>query len=265
MPGVIPMRMTRPTPWLIALCGVLLPGLSAAVKTDADASANIRTTLEARFPEVKVVDVRPAPLPGLYEIFTGDAIVYASATGDYVINGPVMDTKSRRNLTADALDERNSIDFPRLPFDLAIQHVKGDGSRKLAIFADPDCPFCQKFEKELASIDNVTIYTFLYPLADLHPDAPDKARNIWCSPDRAQAWTQWMIEGKPAQATQDCSVEALEKVRELGYRLRISSTPVLFFASGRRVSGAMPATQVEEKLNKEVAAAAVAARNIGAP
>jgi thiol:disulfide interchange protein DsbC len=256
------MRVTLLTLCLIAICGAVLPSLSCAA--GADVSADLKKTLETRFPEVKVMDVRPAPLPGLYEVFTGDAIVYASATGDYVINGPVMDTKSRRNLTADSLDERNSIDFSKLPLDLAIRHVKGDGSRKLAIFADPDCPFCKKFEQELTSIDNVTVYTFLYPLADLHPDAPEKARNIWCASDRAQAWTQWMLEGKPA-AARDCSVEALEKVREVGFGLRIASTPVLFFASGRRVSGAMPAAQVEEKLNKESPAAVAARRNIEAP
>ena len=225
----------------------LLFGIGSAVA--AEPYAEIRKALEARYPEVKVVDIKPSEVTGLYEIYTGDAIVYSNDSGRYLIAGPMVDTRTRQNITAEHLDIRNAVDFGTLPFDKAIKTVRGDGSRKLAVFADPDCPYCKQLERELASVDNVTIYTFLYPLAELHPDAQARARAIWCSQNRSQAWTAWMVDGKEAAAPGDqCKGDPITDLRALGLKLKINSTPTLVFENGRRSSGALPAAQVETRL-----------------
>jgi thiol:disulfide interchange protein DsbC len=250
------MRTTLLTAPLIAVGGALLLGTCLAAAPKTDAPAQIKKNLEARYPQVKVVDVKPAPVAGLYEVFTGDSIVYASPDGSYLIGGPLINTANKSNVTAARLDERNSIDFAALPLDLAIKTVKGDGRHTLAVFADPDCPFCKELEHSIAAFDDVTVYTFLFPITSLHPDAATKAHTIWCASDRSQAWGQWMLDGKPAVGSEGCKDDPLDKLQELGKKLRIGSTPTLFFANGQRVGGTLTSEQLKKKFDAVEAAAA---------
>jgi thiol:disulfide interchange protein DsbC len=242
--AIHPMKRTPISSLLILLWGVVLANVAAAAEMET-----IKKVLAVRYPEVTVVDVRPSEITGLYEIYTGDAIVYANDNADFLIAGPMVDTRNRQNISADHLDQRNAIDFSTLPFDKAIKTVKGNGSRKVAVFADPDCPYCKHLEKELASVNNVTIYTFLYPLSELHPDAQARARAIWCSKDRSKAWTEWMASGRDVSAPGDqCKADPIADLRALGIKLRINSTPTLVFSNGQRTSGALPAAQLESRL-----------------
>lgn len=237
-----------------ALVAAALPILCGAATPPGDASAVVRETLKSRFPDVQILNVQPAVMPGLYEVFTGDSIAYADATGDHLFVGSMLDTRTKRDLTAERVDELNSIDFSTLPLDRAIKTVKGDGSRKLAIFSDPDCPFCQKLEHELTSITDVTIYTFLYPLASIHPDAPAKAHAIWCAKDRTQAWSDWMLARKAPTAAATCDGDPIEELQALGRKLRINSTPTLFVGTGKRFGGTLEAAKLDQMLGKAASA-----------
>ena len=127
--------------------------------------------------------------------------------------------------------------------------MRGNGERALAVFADPDCPYCHNLEKELAGLTDVTIYTFLYPLTSLHPDAKNKAHAIWCAADRSETWHDWMILDKPAPApAADCAQDPVDDLLALGARLKIVSTPVLFTENGHRVSGARSAAEINALL-----------------
>ncbi len=244
------MRRTLTTASLIAVACIVLDGVSVAAAPKVSAApAEIRKILEERYPQVKIVDVKPAPVVGLYEVFTGDAIVYASPNGEYLVNGPLINTADKRNVTAVRLDELNSIDFKSLPLDLAIKTVKGNGRRTLAVFADPDCPFCKELEHSIAAFDDVTMYTFLFPLTSLHPDAAAKAHTIWCAENRSEAWTHWMLEGTPAKGKEDCKEDPVEEIQALGQKLRVGSTPVVFFSNGSRVGGSMTAEQIKRKFD----------------
>jgi len=225
--------------------GYTSPGVGApAGKGASDVVGTLQKTLEERYPQVKVLEIKPSAVEGLYEVYTQDSIVYADASGDHVIRGPLMETRTGRNLTAERQDERDSIDFASLPFDHAIKSVKGDGSRKMAVFADPHCPFCQQLEHELANVDNVTVYTFLYPL-EIHPGARERAHSIWCTANPAQTWNEWMREGKAVPQLEDCLWDPVDDLHELGEKLRVDNTPTLFFASGRRVTGVIPAAKID--------------------
>jgi len=253
----------------LALCALIILATGAAhaaapvAKDSKDTLATIRKTLTSRFPDVKILDVQPGPVAGLYEVYTGDAITYSDATGDHLFLGPLLDTRTRRNLSADRLEERGAIDFKTLPLAQAIKTVKGNGSRTLAVFSDPDCPFCQKLEQELKSITDVTIYTFLYPIASLHPEATAKAHAIWCAGDHAQAWSQWMLEKKLAPGG-SCKDDPIVELQALGEKLHINSTPTLFLASGKRISGTLPAAQLEKMLGNAPASPSAAAGKAGA-
>jgi len=188
----------------------------------------------------------------------GDQIVYSDAVGDYLIVGSMVDTQTKQNLTEARLNERGKIDFNALPFERAIKIVKGNGSRKFAVFSDPDCPFCQELEKTLVSVTDITMYVFLYPIASLHPQAPAKAHAIWCAADRQQAWNQWMHEKKLPPA-KTCSGDPIDALQKLGDTLHINSTPTLYFVNGRKIAGALPAADLEKALTAAASPKAAAA------
>jgi thiol:disulfide interchange protein DsbC len=236
------------------LAALILTGAAAieapqglAGPEEPDAAKTIRQNVESRFPGTHVLDVQSTTIPGLYELFTGDQIVYADATGDRLIVGSMVDTKTKENLTDARLNEHGRIDFKTLPVNEAIKVVKGNGHRVFAVFSDPDCPFCQQLEKTLQFETDITMYVYLFPIAQLHPQAPSKAHAIWCAPDRPKAWEDWMHE-KKLPATQTCSGDPVDALQRLGATLHINSTPTMFFADGHRVAGALPAADLEKEL-----------------
>jgi thiol:disulfide interchange protein DsbC len=233
---------------LLIIAAVAWSSLAHAATPDEKIRETIKQNLESRFPQNKIEDVQPGPVPGIYEVFTGDNIVYSNKTGDYLFIGQLMDTRTKTNVSAERMDERNAVEFAKLPFDQAIKIVKGDGARKVALFVDPDCPYCRQLEKDLQAVDNITTYVFLYPIASLHPDATAKSHAIWCAPDRATAWTQWMLERKAPDYT-TCEGDPVDALQSLGHTLRINSTPTLFFENGRRFSGAPPADRLSALLD----------------
>ena len=213
----------------------------------SDTAARIQKTLQARIPRITIEKVQPSQWPWLYEVITDGELFYTDATGDYLFYGKVMDTRTREDLTAKRWNELLKVDFASLPFNLAMKQVKGDGSRKVAVFADPDCPFCVRFEKTLEDVTNITVYTFLYPLESLHPDAMSKAKRIWCATDRQSTWRAWMINRKELPAADSCNTDALTTLVKLGEKLKVNGTPTLIFEDGHRVPGAIDKQQLEEE------------------
>lgn len=207
----------------------------------------IRLSLEKQFPGAKVQSVVKTPYAGLYEVFMEGQLFYTDANARYLVVGKVIDAKTRVNLTEQRSEDLLRVSFASLPFDDALKVVRGNGSRKLAVFSDPDCPFCRQYEEDLARLDNVTIYTFIFPIEGLHPGAAEKSRKIWCAPNRVEAWDQWMRKGVLPQNAGNCD-NPIARIVQLGGRLGINGTPTTIFADGRRVAGRIPAPQLEQRL-----------------
>lgn len=212
-----------------------------------DIAAKIRATLHERIPELPVKGLHKSPLPGLYEIDAGSELLYTNDSGTLIFAGRILDTKTREDLSSARWNEINAIDFNTLPFDLAIKTVRGDGSRKVAVFADPLCPYCRQLEQEMQGITNITIYTFLYPLESIHPGASVKAVNIWCAKDRSDAWTKWMVQ-KTEPDNSRCAGAPIDKLQTLGQKLNVDSTPTLFTTDGKRTRGAIKHNDIEALL-----------------
>lgn len=210
--------------------------------------ANLKKAIETAYPKLRVEKVTKTPYGGLYEVLVNGQIIYTDAKLSFLfVDGKLVDPKTKQDVTKERMDELTKIDFSTLPLDQAIKVVRGTGARKIAVFSDPDCPYCKRLEQqELVNIDNITIYTFLYPLEQLHPDAGNKSKAIWCAPDRAKAWEDWVLNGQLPKAG-TCETP-LDKVTELGRRLGINSTPTIFFANGKRVQGALPAGELEKAM-----------------
>jgi thiol:disulfide interchange protein DsbC len=209
--------------------------------------ATIRKNLGERIPQLKKIDeITKSPIPGLYEIRVNDTeIFYTDAEGNYLVQGNLIDTKQRRNLTEERVDKLTAISFDSLPFKDAFTIVRGNGKRKLAVFEDPNCGYCKRFEHELQKVDNVTIHMFLYPI--LSADSIEKSRHIWCAKDKGKTWQDWMVRDKPA-AVASCDTAAIERNVELGRKYKITGTPTLIFVDGTKVPGAISAAEVEKHL-----------------
>lgn len=222
-------------------------------------AAGIKKILEQKFPGAEVRGINKTPYFGLYEVQFDDRLVYTDAKAKYLVVGAVYDIESKTNLTEARQRKLNRVDVAALPLDMAIKKVKGTGERTLYVFSDADCPFCAKLEHELKNVDNVTIYTFLYPIDSLHPDAARKSRMIWCAADRAQAWDNYYETGALPDNKGDCD-NPVAKTAELGAKYKVSATPTLVFADGTLLAGALPAPRLENEMkNAEAEAKKLAA------
>ena len=235
----------------------LIPSLLAAAALGLALSASakesaIRKTLAERIPQLEKIDeVRTTPMTGLYEVRTGTDVFYTDAKGNFLIQGELIDTKARRNLTEDRIAKLSAVDFSALPLKDAFVTVRGDGKRQLVVFADPNCGYCKRFERDLQKIDNVTVHTFLYPI--LSPDSAEKSNNVWCAKDRTAAWDDWMLRDKtPASAS--CDTAALQRNLAFGKKHKITGTPTLILSDGSRVPGAIAAADLEKRLTDAASA-----------
>ncbi len=207
----------------------------------------IRKNLPERLPNLPSIDeVSKTPMPGLFEVRIGSDVFYTDAQANFILQGSLFDVRQRRNLTEERVEKLSAIPFEQLPLKHAFTQVHGNGKRKLVVFADPNCGYCKRFEKDLQNLQDVTIYHLLYPI--LGEDSKAKSRNIWCAKDRVKTWNDWMLRGVTPPATQ-CDTAAIDANVEFGKKHRISGTPTLILTDGSRIAGAVPATQVDKMLN----------------
>jgi len=232
---------------LVRLSGAVFLLFSMAAAGAQEAA--IRQALAQRLPQLKAIDeVKPAGVGGLFEVrINGSEIYYTDAKGDFLIDGQIIDTKTRRNLTEERIAKLTAIPFESLPFKDALTLVRGNGQRKMVVFEDPNCGYCKRFERDLQKVDNVTVYLFLYPV--LGPDSLKKSHDIWCAKDRAVAWQDWMLrEQVAAPASAICDTTAVARNVELGRKYKITGTPTLLFTNGLRIPGAVDNARVEQAL-----------------
>lgn len=213
--------------------------------------AVIRKNLTKRLPEFKTIDeITKLPMPGMYEVrVNGTDLYYTDAQGNYIIKGSLLNTQNLRDMTKEKMDKLMAIKFEDLPKKDFFTIVRGNGQRKIAVFEDPNCGFCKRFEKDFQEVDNVTVQVYLYPI--LGPDSKEKSKKIWCSKDRETAWKDWILnQVTTTGGVMPCDTTALDRNLEFGQRYRVEGTPTLFLADGRRVPGAVDAKQVEKLLSE---------------
>jgi thiol:disulfide interchange protein DsbC len=227
--------------------------LPSAAQTNPPAPASITERLQSLYPATRFGAVNATPWPGVFEVVMGANLAYVDESGQYFLFGHLYDMKAQRDLTAERKDTLARIEFASLPLPDALKEVRGNGARTLAIFSDPDCPYCRRLEAEMKSLTDLTIYTFLMPIASLHPEARSRAIAVWCSEDRVAAWhaMMWRDESIPAR---ECS-HPVDRNVALGERLGISGTPTLVAADGRVLPGAAGSAQIEAWLARSTGSA----------
>lgn len=230
---------------------VLTLALAAALAVPAfaqdEAPASVVEKFKSMYPKTTFKEIRKSQVSGLYEVVMGENIAYTDDSGRYFIFGHLFDMQQQVDLTAQRKLDSKKVEFPAQHLGQAIKTVKGDGSRSLAVFSDPDCPYCKQLEGELARLDNVTIYTFLYPLESLHPEAKTKAVSVWCAPNKAKAWSELMLAGKTPKLVA-CNNPVNDNL-VLGSKLGVVGTPTLIAVDGRLLPGSAPAERIDQWLN----------------
>lgn len=211
--------------------------LAAPPLAQADESA-IRKALEPTLGRIDAV--AKSPVPDVWEVVTGAKVQYTDAQGRFVFEGPLRDTASGRDLTAQR-------QYALLPLNLALVHKRGNGKNVLVTFEDPNCGFCKKLATELLKIPDLTVYTFVYPV--LGANSLEKSRDIWCAASPLAAWNNLMLEGKaPPAAAPGCDSAGIQKTIDLGRQLGIRGTPHLMLENGEILRGYMDAAKLAEKL-----------------
>lgn len=233
------MRFQFAATWIGTFLAALLPLVAMA------GPESIKAEIEKRYPEVKVDRVTPTTYNNLFEVFAGGEIFYTDDKASFIILGKVVDPKTRADLTEARLAKLNAIKFDDLPLEHAMKLTRGNGSRRIAVFEDPNCGYCKRFEQGLASMDNLTAYIFMYPI--LAADSAEKAKSIWCSPDKLKAWQDLMLREKQPTAAGTCN-HPIDKIVALGQKMRINGIPLTFFEDGERAPGAITKENIEAKL-----------------
>ena len=218
---------------------------SATAQAPTAAEANVKKLFTERFGVVAIDSITRTPY-GLYEVRIGADLLYTDEKVTFVLDGTLIDAATKRNVTRERVEKLLAIKFDELPLNLAIKQVRGDGSRRLALFEDPNCGYCKQLRKSMKGIDNVTVYTFLYPI--LSPDSTTKSRAVWCSADKGKTWDDWMLDGKALPANTSCDTP-IDQIVALGKKLQVTGTPTIFFGDNTRVGGAIPFDQLKAKLD----------------
>lgn len=236
---------------LAAACAAILTASTLAHGAEADVKKKVEAILGDN---AHVDSVRKAGALGLYEVVLGGEIFYTDEKVSHFVLGQIVDPKTRKNLTQERLNAMSAIKFSDLPLDLAIKQVKGNGGngkRTIATFEDPNCTYCKKLARELQGVTDITIYTFVYPI--LSQDSHDKSKAIWCAPDRAKAWNDYMLNGTVPAGEAKCDTAGLDAIMNTAQKLRVRGTPAIFLADGTRVPGFMEKAQLDQAMAQAAA------------
>ena len=234
------MKLTR-------ILATALLAVAAGIPAFAQDAEAVKSALKKKFPEAPIDTVRKVPYGNLYEVVGNGEIYYTDDKTTFLLIGTLVDVKTKENVTEARQRQVNAVKFENLPLDSAFKIVRGNGSRKVAIFADPNCGYCKRFERDLLGINDITVYTFLYPI--LSPDSMEKSKQIWCSADRGQAWIDYMTKNAALKGDGKCDTSGIDKALAFGKEKRVTGTPTIFFEDGERVPGAMPIAQFEKKIS----------------
>jgi thiol:disulfide interchange protein DsbC len=211
----------------------------------AQDAERIKAELKKQVPEAPIDSVRKVPYGGLYEVIVGPDIYYTDEKAAFLVAGSIIDLKTKENITEARMRQVNAIKWEALPLEQGIKVVRGNGSRKVAIFEDPNCGYCKRFERDLQGVSDITVYVFLYPI--LAPDSVDKSKAVWCAPDRSRSWLDHMLRDAAITGDTSCA-NPIDKLLAFGRSKRITGTPTIIFENGERIPGAMPIGEFENKL-----------------
>lgn len=216
-----------------------------AAEPAADTAA--RNALHALVPQAKIDVIEAAPLPGYRQVIVGGQLVYVSDDGKYLLQGSMLDTKTKRDLTAARLAVKNKDMVDAVPLSKRIVFAPAKPKYKVTVFTDIDCGYCRKLHSQIAEYNKLGIevdYLF-FPRTGIGSPSYDKAVSVWCAKDRNAAFTSAKsgVDPKPLK----CDNPVAEEFT-LGTQVGVDGTPTIFASDGTKVGGYLAPEQLLERL-----------------
>lgn len=202
----------------------------------------IKTNLTKQHPNLKIENIQATEMKGIYSGSMDGQVVYVGEDTQHILIGSMFRLSDQKNLTKDLMLKQNSIDWKKLPLQDAVKMVRGNGKRQIAVFSDPNCPYCKQLETELSKLNDVTIYTFIYPIKT---QSIAVSKQVFCEKDPALAWSNLIAKGIQPSSKKTCA-NPIERNLSLGKSLALNGTPAIIFSNGFKVMGAYPAQEIEK-------------------
>jgi thiol:disulfide interchange protein DsbC len=188
----------------------------------------------------KLEDLRPSPIPGIYEYMQGAEISYLTADGKYFIDGNVYDMKSRDNLTEALRTHARVALINSVPESEMLIFSPANPKYTITVFTDVDCAYCRKLHSQMAELNRLGIrvrYMF-YPRTGPNTESWKKAEVVWCSPNRNEALTRAKA-GATLDLSKICAPTPVKREYELGENIGVRGTPAIVTENGDYISGYM--------------------------
>ena len=202
----------------------------------------VKTNLTKQHPNLKIENIQATEMKGIYSGSMDGQVVYVGEDTQHILIGSMFRLSDQKNLTKDLMLKQNSIDWKKLPLQDAVKTVRGNGRRQIAVFSDPNCPYCKQLETELSKLNDVTIYTFIYPIKT---QSIAVSKQVFCEKDPALAWSNLIAKGIQPSSKKTCA-NPIERNLSLGKSLALNGTPAIIFSNGFKVMGAYPAQEIEK-------------------
>lgn len=202
----------------------------------------VKSNLSKQHPKLNIENIQATDMKGIYSGSMDGQVVYLGEDAQHILVGSMYRLSDQKNLTQDLVLKQNSIDWKKLPLQDAVKSVRGNGKRQIAIFSDPNCPYCKQLEAELSKLNDVTIYTFIYPIKT---QSIAVSKQIFCEKDPALAWSNLISKGIQPSSKKTCA-NPVERNLSLGKSLGLTGTPAIIFSNGFKVMGSHPAQEIEQ-------------------
>lgn len=207
----------------------------------------VKSNLTKQHPKLNIENIQTTDMKGIYSGSMDGQVVYVGEDAQHILVGSMYRLSDQKNLTKDLVLKQNSIDWKKLPLQDAVKSVRGNGKRQIAIFSDPNCPYCKQLETELSKLNDVTIYTFIYPIKN---QSIAVSKQVFCEKDSALAWSNLISKGIQLSSKKNCA-NPVDRNLSLGKSLGLNGTPAIIFSNGFKVMGSHPAQEIE-KMWKEL-------------
>ena len=207
----------------------------------------VKSNLSKQHPKLNIENIQATDMKGIYSGSMDGQVVYLGEDAQHILVGSMYRLSDQKNLTQDLVLKQNSIDWKKLPLQDAVKSVRGNGKRQIAIFSDPNCPYCKQLETELNKLNDVTIYTFIYPIKN---QSIAVSKQVFCEKAPALAWSNLISKGIQPSSKKACA-NPVDRNLSLGKSLGLNGTPAIIFSNGFKVMGSHPAQEIE-KMWKEL-------------
>ena len=226
--------------------GVLL---FPAANADPDRDRLLRKAISDVFPGAEITRIKPAPIPGLYEVMLGTDMIYLSEDGRYILQGDLIDLGNRVNLSERERAAARRKILESIPASETIDFVPAAAQHTVYVFTDITCGYCRRFHRDMAELNSrgVAVRYLAFPRAGINSESFTDMESVWCAADQNTAMTLAKLGNEVTPAQCDNPVK---RQYELGQALGVRGTPAIYLESGHEMPGYIPPDTLLQALNE---------------